>query len=280
MCVFICLRRWLKIAVYLFIQAFKIEDDVKYWRLKLSSVLALRTVTLSVYWHSRLLKFWLCTPSYSSVARILAAAGASYHSDCPWRQFCTFRRLQLFIEFLLLDSAISQLLSLKSFNLKFCIFHPFDSAAWGGEDTQPQLHPTLFIYCCKSPCHVKRRGYKLLTYCVGNLFKWFSNNASTTLFSLYVLRRGRIFVISILIFYVLIFPNEWWCSLHGVEGLVDRLPEELVGRLPEAFPHDTKNICILRGPTLIRILQCAVVPLAPKSTAIGEIKMPSPKRFR
>lgn len=137
MYVFICLRRWLKIVVYLFIQAFKIEDDVKYWRIKLSSVLALRTVSLSVYWHSRLLKFWLCTPSYSSVARILAASGASYHSDCPSRQFYTFRRLQLFIEFLLLDSAISQLLSLKSFNLKYCICHPFDSAAWGGEDTHP-----------------------------------------------------------------------------------------------------------------------------------------------
>jgi hypothetical protein len=133
----ICLRRWLKIAVYLFIQAFEIVDDVKYWRLKLSSVLAVRTDSLSVYWHSRLLKFWLCTPSYSSVARILAAAGASYHSDCPWRQFYTFSRLQLFIELLLLGSAVSQLLSLWSFNSKYSFCRPFDCAAWGGGNTCP-----------------------------------------------------------------------------------------------------------------------------------------------
>jgi hypothetical protein len=55
--------------------------------------------------------------------------------------------------------------------------------------------------------------------------------------------------------------------------------EELVDRLPGTFPHDAKIICILRGATLIRILQSAVIPLAPKPTALGEIKMPSPKRF-
>ena len=63
------------------------------------------------------------------------------------------------------------------------------------------------------------------------------------------------------------------------EELVGRLPEELVGRLPVAFPHDTKNICILRGATLTRILQSAVIPLAPKPTALGKIKMPSPRSF-
>jgi hypothetical protein len=63
------------------------------------------------------------------------------------------------------------------------------------------------------------------------------------------------------------------------EELVDRLPEELVGRLPVAFQHDTKNICILQGATLIRILQSAVIPLAPKPPALGEIKMPSHKSF-
>lgn len=63
MWVFLFLRRWLKVAVYLFIEAFKIVDDLKYWRLKLSSVLALQTVSLSASWQSRLLKFWLCTPS-------------------------------------------------------------------------------------------------------------------------------------------------------------------------------------------------------------------------
>jgi hypothetical protein len=148
MCVFIRLRRWLKIAVYLFIQTFKIADDIKYWRLQLSSVLALRTVSLSVYWHRRLLKFWLCSPSYSSVARVLAATGASYHSDCPWRQFYTFRKLQLFIVFLLLDSEISQLLSWNICNLKYPFCRPFDSAAWGGESTRhPRaiLHPVYLL---------------------------------------------------------------------------------------------------------------------------------------
>jgi hypothetical protein len=63
------------------------------------------------------------------------------------------------------------------------------------------------------------------------------------------------------------------------EELVGRLLEELVGRLPVTFQHDTKYICILRGATLIRILQSAVNPLAPKPTALGKIKMPSPKSF-
>jgi hypothetical protein len=58
-----------------------------------------------------------------------------------------------------------------------------------------------------------------------------------------------------------------------MEELVDRLPEELVGRQPEAFPHDTEKICILRGAALIRFLQSAVIP------ALGEIKMSSPTSF-